>query len=107
MLHGLACSIPKELTCLIQSLHPFPCVFHWSGFQGLGDKIGLSLAPTLPLLPNLASLILRDNRLTDASLVRMVHARCFRVTAIRWFVPAFAYLCPAARVTDYLERHSS
>eukprot|EP00903_Cladosiphon_okamuranus_P017705 g16304.t1 len=38
------------------------------GFQGLGDKIGLSLAKTLPFLPNLASFILRDNRLTDASL---------------------------------------
>ncbi|CAM9700959.1 unnamed protein product, partial [Ectocarpus sp. 12 AP-2014] len=38
------------------------------GFQGLGDQIGLSLAPTLPLLPNLASLNLRENRLTDASL---------------------------------------
>ncbi|CAM9219645.1 unnamed protein product [Ectocarpus fasciculatus] len=38
------------------------------GFQGLGDQIGLSLATTLPLLPNLASLNLRENRLTDASL---------------------------------------
>eukprot|EP00752_Nemacystus_decipiens_P004848 g4411.t1 len=38
------------------------------GFQGLGDKIGLALAPTLRFLPNLASIVLRDNRLTDLSL---------------------------------------
>ena len=41
----------------------------FSGFQGLGDDIGLALAKTLPFLPNLASLNLRENRLTDTSLV--------------------------------------
>ncbi|CAM9461228.1 unnamed protein product [Pylaiella littoralis] len=38
------------------------------GFQGLGDMIGLSLATSLPFLPNLTSLKLRENRLTDVSL---------------------------------------
>lgn len=38
-------------------------------FQGLGDKTGLSLAAALPHLPLLNELNLRDNRLTDESLV--------------------------------------
>ena len=46
-----------------------PSHFPAAAFQGLGDEIGLSLAATLPQLPLLTSMSLRDNRLTDASLV--------------------------------------
>lgn len=41
--------------------------------MGLGDEVGQSLAKTLPYLPMLTDLNLRDNRLTDASLVSSMY----------------------------------
>ncbi|KAG5175366.1 hypothetical protein JKP88DRAFT_351489 [Tribonema minus] len=52
---------------------PPPCALRLA-HRGLGDALGLALARALRLLPGLDTLDLRDNRLTDASLVPLVDA---------------------------------
>ncbi|CAM9538768.1 unnamed protein product, partial [Chrysoparadoxa australica] len=71
---------------------PVPCIlrkraspFHINlSFQGLGDTVIKSLAEVLTELPTIEVLNVRDNRLTDASLVDLINAvmRCPSITEL-------------------------